>query len=53
MLVPSTSDLAALCHEDVIDYAILPDDFGALASASNGHVFVYDCQRLRKLLARP
>ena len=27
--VPSTSDLTALCHEDTIDYAILPDDFGA------------------------
>jgi hypothetical protein len=50
---PTRADLAALCHEGLVDYAILPTDYDGLAAASNGQVYVYDCQRLRSVLPYP
>jgi len=50
---PTRADLAALCHDGLVDYAILATDYDGLAVASNGQVYVYDCQRLRSVLPHP
>ncbi len=44
---PTEDDLLALCRDGRIDYAILGTDFPGLARASNGRVWIYDCQLLR------
>jgi hypothetical protein len=51
-VIPTRADLDALCQEEMADYAVLAEDFAGLAVASNGHVYIYDCRRLR-LLAGP
>lgn len=47
---PTRDDLAALCHDGLIDYAILPTQYDDLAVASNGNVYIYDCKHLRTVL---
>ena len=45
---PTVSDLRRLCRPDEgVDVAVLSQHFGALASAENGRVFIYECERVR------
>ncbi len=46
---PTLADLAQLCREQELDYAILKQEFPGLYSASNGRVFIYDCRQVREL----
>jgi hypothetical protein len=48
---PGRDDVLALCRDERLDFVVLPDDYGGLAAAGNGHVFVYDCRALRAHLA--
>jgi hypothetical protein len=47
---PTTADLERLCAEPGLDYVILRQGFPGLYSATNGRVFVYDCQKVRTCL---
>jgi hypothetical protein len=47
----SQEDLAALCQDETVDFAILPTRYADLPSASNGRIHIYDCRRLRHRLA--
>jgi hypothetical protein len=45
---PTVSDLRRLCRPDEgVDVAVLSQHFDALASADNGRVFIYECERVR------
>jgi hypothetical protein len=47
-LPPTVSDLLRLCRpEEGVDVAVLSQHFGPLASADNGRVFIYECERVR------
>jgi hypothetical protein len=48
---PTMDDLARLCDEDGVDFAVLPEAFGDLYVATNGNFFVYDCRAVRARLA--
>ena len=45
---PTRNDLLRLCaRSEAVDVAILNRDFGSLAAATNGHVYVYECAQVR------
>jgi hypothetical protein len=47
---PGVGDLVRLCRRDEgVDVAVLSQNFGSLASAHNGRVFIYECERVRGL----
>ena len=50
---PTVEDLARLCHEPELDFAVLKHKFGDLYAASNGHVYIYDCRQVRAVLKMP
>ena len=47
---PTVADLARLCAEPELDYAILKHEFPGLYAATNGRVYIYDCQQVRAKL---
>lgn len=47
---PTVADLARLCQDEHLDYALLKQEFPGLYSASNGRVFLYNCQHVRTAL---
>ena len=48
---PTLDDLARLCREPELDFAVLKHKFGDLYAATNGSVFIYDCRQVRNQLA--
>ena len=46
-------DLARLCREPDLDYAVLTRKIGNLHAATNGQVYIYDCRQVRAALGRP
>lgn len=45
---PTVEDLALLCEDSELDYAILKQEFPGLYAASNGRVFLYDCRQVHR-----
>ncbi|HZZ82432.1 MAG TPA: hypothetical protein VFE62_28290, partial [Gemmataceae bacterium] len=45
---PTEADLVRLCAEPGLDYVIIPQEFPGLYSASNGRIFVYECDKVIK-----
>ena len=50
---PTLADLAQLCQEEELDYAVLRHRFGNLHVATNGSVYIYDCRQVRAALGQP
>ncbi len=48
---PSREDLVRLCEEPGLDYVIIAQEFPGLYSATNGHIFVYECGKVRATAA--
>ena len=45
---PSFADLRRLCRpEERVDVVVLSNRFADTASANNGGVFIYECERVR------
>jgi hypothetical protein len=44
---PTRDDLVRLCQESDLDYVVIPQEFPGLYSASNGRIFVYECNKVR------
>ena len=44
---PTTGDLRKLAEDPVVDFAILENRFDGLYCATNGHLYIYDCRKLR------
>jgi hypothetical protein len=48
VLPPAEPDLLRMCRpKEQVDAAILPHDFGGLAAAANGRVYIYECAQVR------
>ncbi len=47
---PHLRDFWSLCQETQLDFAVLPQKFDGLYTATNGRVFIYDCRTLRSRL---
>jgi hypothetical protein len=45
---PTVADLRRLCADLGLDYLVLRMKFDKLYEATNGHVYLYDCQRIRR-----
>src|SRR5205807_5335217 len=45
---PTRDDLLRLCREPELDYVVSPHNFDGLYSETNGRVYVYDCDRIRR-----
>ena len=46
---PTRADLLRLAREESLDYAVLTVGVDDLQCATDGHYYIYDCRRLRKL----
>jgi hypothetical protein len=46
---PGPPDLFALCDDPLLDFVVLDRPFRGLYSATDGHLYVYDCRSLRAL----
>lgn len=44
---PTQDDLARLCADPGLDFVVIPQEFPGLFSASNGRIYVYECQKVR------
>ncbi|HVS37847.1 MAG TPA: hypothetical protein VMS17_19975 [Gemmataceae bacterium] len=47
---PTLKDLAAVCQEEGVDYVAVPEAFNAPCVASNGRIYIYDCEQVRAAL---
>lgn len=47
---PTVEDLIAICQDENIDLVIVPNEFDGWYAATNGHLFIYDAQRIRNAL---
>jgi hypothetical protein len=45
---PTRDDLLRLCREPELDFVVSPHNFDGLYSETNGRVYVYDCERIRR-----
>jgi hypothetical protein len=45
---PTEADLRKLCADPEVDYLVLRMKFDGLYAAENGHVYIYDCRRIRE-----
>jgi hypothetical protein len=48
---PTLQDFYNLCADPILDYAILPNEFPGY-EATNGHVFIYDCRKIRNAILK-
>jgi hypothetical protein len=47
--LPTQDDLIRLCQEPGLDYVAIPQEFPGLYAATNGRLFVYECNQVRRL----
>ena len=45
---PTAADLRRLAEDPILDWIVLPYPVEGLCQVSDGHVFVFDCARLRR-----
>jgi hypothetical protein len=44
---PTETDLVRLCQEPGLDYVVIPQEYPGLYLASNGRIFVYECEKVK------
>lgn len=44
---PTAADLLRLCHDPVVDFVIVENRFDGLYCATDGDLYIYDCEKLR------
>ncbi len=48
---PTVDDLIRLCEDPLLDLVVVEQEFEALYTATDGKVYVYDCETVRRFAA--
>lgn len=46
---PTEEDLVRLCQQPELDFVVIPQEFPGLYSATNGRIYVYECEKVNRL----